>query len=288
MGSIALSTRRSYERAAMDFVSFAHGEGGRGPWPMNERLLLSYLAHLKGRGQSHRSIRVTMAGLKFFSKAWGSWDPSSSFLAGKALKGWGRASTAVTDARRPITMDILLRILSSLGEVCTSRFEVTLFRAAFTLAFHGAFRCSELVAASRWAARSPALRWEDVRFTAGGVELWVRRSKTDQDGKGTAVFLHRGSHRAACPVSNLCEFLSVRPGRTGLLFVHRDGSYLSRYQLAAVLKRCLRGAGLRPEWYGTHSFRIGAATQAFREGAEPEEIMRRGRWHSKAYAAYIR
>ncbi|KAJ1188313.1 hypothetical protein NDU88_005074 [Pleurodeles waltl] len=44
--------------------------------------------------------------------------------------------------------------------------------------------------------------------------------------------------------------------------MHGDGSLLTAYQLLAVLRRALGWLGMDYQYYGTHSFRIGAATEA--------------------------
>ncbi|KAJ1209143.1 hypothetical protein NDU88_004521 [Pleurodeles waltl] len=49
------------------------------------------------------------------------------------------------------------------------------------------------------------------------------------------------------------------------VFVHEDGSHLSAPQFLAVLRMSVQRLGLDPSSYGTHSFRIGAATEARRQ-----------------------
>ncbi|KAM9326568.1 ficolin-2-like [Gastrophryne carolinensis] len=68
--------------------------------------------------------------------------------------------------------------------------------------------------------------------------------------------------------------MGVRPPGNGPLLVHEDGSFLSRFQFLAVFRKCLKELGLASGDYGTHSFRIGAATEAARLGL-PEEIIKR-------------
>lgn len=69
-----------------------------------------------------------------------------------------------------------------------SGYEVALFHLAFTLAFFGAFRISELVSPSR--CRQGGLMFGDVVVVGRTLECCVRRSKTDQEGKGAVVALH--------------------------------------------------------------------------------------------------
>ncbi|KAJ1118528.1 hypothetical protein NDU88_006719 [Pleurodeles waltl] len=56
------------------------------------------------------------------------------------------------------------------------------------------------------------------------------------------------------------------PQASRFVFVHEDGSHLSASQFLAVLRMSVRRLGLDPSSYGTHSFRIGAAKEARRQG----------------------
>jgi integrase len=80
-------------------------------------------------------------------------------------------------------------------------------RALLLVGFSGAFRRSELV----------MLRYEDITCFESGVELMVRRSKTDQEGAGRTVFIPhaRGSR---CPVNALMNWLSLACIGSGPLF----------------------------------------------------------------------
>jgi hypothetical protein len=66
------------------------------------------------------------------------------------------------------------------------------------LGFAGAFRKSEVV----------ALNVEDLEFCDEGVRATIRRSKTDQEGKGQTIAILRGTG-SFCPVRLLREWLDV-------------------------------------------------------------------------------
>ncbi|XP_077196905.1 integrase/recombinase xerD homolog [Paroedura picta] len=287
LGSVAPSTRRSYLGAAKNFLLFCRTLGCRGDWPMKESLLLSYMAHLWERGASHRTIRVQLAGLSFYSKLFKGWDPGSSFLARRAINGWRRQAPGIPDARRPITKNILQRLLQKLHHICLNKYEVYLTGAAFTLAFYGAFRSGELLSPARTRAGAATVALHDVTLHGDGLLIWLQKSKTDQLGKGISVHI-RKHDLPVCPVRWVSKFLKVRPDIVGPLLIHRDGSYFSRFQFMAVLRLCLNELGLPAGQFGSHSFRIGAATQALQDGASTKQIMKLGRWRSAAYKGYLR
>ena len=94
----------------------------------------------------------------------------------------------------------------------------------------------------------------------------MRKSKTDQLGKGS--WLRLGAVGGTlCPVAMVTEFLKVSP--VGKIFFGAcvwGPPPFTRHQFSAVFKRCLVAAGFSASDFGTHSFRIGAATEAARAG----------------------
>ena len=81
--------------------------------------------------------------------------------------------------------------------------------------------------------------------------------------------------------------MSLRPKKSGPLFIFEDGSYLSKAKLGQSLNQALRAAGIDPTFYKGHSFRIGAATTAVACGIEDSLIQKMGRWSSNAFQLYI-
>lgn len=91
----------------------------------------------------------------------------------------------------------------------------------------------------------------------------------------------------ACPVSAVSAYMNMRQEGVAF-FAHEDGNHVTRYQFSTIFKRCLTKLGICASEYGTHSFRIGAATEAARAGLPNEAVRRIGRWRSDCYAGYIR
>ena len=70
------------------------------------------------------------------------------------------------------------------------------------------------------------------------------------------------------------------------MFANQQG--LTRDKLVSHLRMALTKAGINPDLYAGHSFRIGAATVAHIKGIEDSTIMTLGRWKSNAYQRYVR
>ena len=96
------------------------------------------------------------------------------------------------------------------------------------------------------------------------VKMTIRQSKTDQLGHSSTLYLSQ-TGGPACPVTSLAEFLAVRNHNTpadSQLLVHFDGNPLTRYQFTSVLGKTLKFCNINKGHFRSHSFRIGAATEA--------------------------
>jgi integrase len=134
-------------------------------------------------------------------------------------------------------------------------------RALLLLGFAGAFRRSELV----------ALDVADLQETDDGFRVLIRRSKTDQDGRGQTIAIVRGHH--ACPVKAVKAWLSAAGITEGPLFRPvAKGGRLSSHRLTDksvcdLVKAYADRIGLNATDFGAHSLRAGFLTSAARRGA---------------------
>ena len=127
------------------------GEGGR---VAVERFIL--WAYEGGRKKSWAQGHLAV--VAYFCRLQGGQDPTKAHHIRAAMKGWGWLQARPRDRRRPLDFDKLKAVLHALRQVCTSRYERTLFRAAFTLTFYGAYQLSEVVAPSCNSPGSACLR----------------------------------------------------------------------------------------------------------------------------------
>jgi integrase len=160
-------------------------------------------------------------------------------------------------------------------------------KALLLVGFSGAFRRSELV----------ALRYEDITCFESGVELMIRRSKTDQEGAGRTVFIPhaRGSR---CPVMALINWLSLACIVSGPLFrpinqhdrIVGDKA-LTPQSVALIVKASMRMMAGDEVAKGVagHSLRAGYCTEAATVGLQPYQIREQtGHRSDVTLARYIR
>jgi integrase len=137
------------------------------------------------------------------------------------------------------------------------------------LGFAGAFRRAELV----------RLEVEDCEFGNDGLTVTLRRSKTDQQGAGRKIGIPYGANPETCPVRSVRYWMEQGGVISGPLFrsITRHGRVrargLSGIDVARIVKKLARRAGLDPATYAGHSLRAGHATSAAIAGASERSIM---------------
>ena len=118
------------------------------------------------------------------------------------------------------------------------------------------------------------------------LRLRIKASKTNPFRKG--IFLHIGRGEfPLCAIRSLLAYLTLRGNAPGPLFLFRDRQPLTRALLTSWLRDILSSSGIKGN-FSSHSFRIGAATVAARNGIPDHQIQALGRWSSSAYLSYIR
>ena len=160
-------------------------------------------------------------------------------------------------------------------------------KALLLIGFAGAFRRSELV----------ALRYEDMTHYDNGLELLLRRSKTDQEGAGRTVFIPyaRGNR---CPVKALRNWLELAGIEAGPLFlpINRHDQVvgskaLTPQSVALIVKAsvCLMAGEDAAKLVAGHSLRAGYCTEAATVGLQSYQIREQtGHKSDVTLARYIR
>ena len=101
------------------------------------------------------------------------------------------------------------------------------------------------------------------------------------------IFLGR-TQKDLCPVAAILSYMLQRGPGPGPLFKFADGKPLTRPRFVSRIREALSQAGVNCAPYSGHSFIIGAATTAARQGIAETTIKMLGRWKSSAYQLYIK
>ncbi|WP_173088864.1 site-specific integrase [Devosia sp. 1635] len=190
-------------------------------------------------------------------------NPCGSELVSATMRGIRRRLGTAQQQARPLLRDDLFAILDRLG----NRPKDMRDRAMLLIGFATAMRRSELV----------ALNVEDVETTSRGLMVTVRRSKTDQEGRGRQIAVPPGRTRH-CPVAAFKEWVAFAQLENGPIFrgVDRHGKIhlrgVSGEAVSHVIKARLSDAGYDPAGFSGHSLRAGFVTAAALAGAPSHKI----------------
>jgi integrase len=180
------------------------------------------------------------------------------------LSGIRRTHGTAQRKATPATIGDIRRMVAHLPNTVSGARDAALLLVGFA----GALRRSELT----------AINWGDIRTRDEGLEILVRHSKTDQEGRGRRVAIPYGSDEQTCPVRSLERWREHLSATRGAVFrsVNRHGGIgtarLSDTAVNGIVKRAAATAGLDPSVYSGHSLRAGFATTAALNGASERQI----------------
>ena len=156
-----------------------------------------------------------------------------------------RASSGPSPPTRlPITPPHLRRLRPQAGSAPS--YEERLLWAAAAVCFFGFFRAGEITAPSA-SAFDPSvhLAWGVVYISGDNqvLRVFIKRSKTDQYGRGTEVFI--GVTRdELCPIKAVLSYVAVRGESPGAFFRSLDGRPLSKAGFVELVRSTLARAGV--------------------------------------------
>lgn len=257
------STKRSYAQ------DVRHFRANGGTVPCNPETVAEYLAKFAGvlavATLEHRLIAIHKA-----HSDKGLPSPVTDRLVKRTMQGIRRTIGVAQRQAKALVKDDLIELLVSVGT--QKPLKASRDKALLLIGFAGAFRRAELV----------ALRVEDITPHANGIELLLRKSKTDQEGEGRMVFVPHAKSEERCPVIALERWLEMAGIGEGSLFraVSRHDKLvkekaLTPQSVALIVKSAVersRGTDAAKMVSG-HSLRAGFVTEAASVGLQTSAIM---------------
>lgn len=260
----AKGTLKAYQADWRDFLSWC-ASSGECPLPASPEALALYLTD-RAETLKVSTLQRRIAAISQAHQAAGCDPPHTDAAVRAVWAGIRRVKGVVPEEKAAAVTSDLRRMVETLNDNLLGVRD----RALLLVGFAGAFRRSELVGLDR----------KDVEITSEGITVTVRRSKTDQEGRGRRVGIPYGSNPDTCPVRAMQAWLEASGIEAGPLFrsVNRHGQLqpgrLTDKVVALVVKRCADAAGLDPSRYSGHSLRAGLATSAAMNGASERAIMK--------------
>ena len=259
------NTRRAYQ------ADIRHYENWGGQLPATTDSILRYL-HAFAETLNPRTLSRRMTALKQWHRLQRFPDPTDALMVTKTLTGIMRVHGKPKEKATPLLPEHLMKIVDHLSTQST----LIAYRdsALLQLGFLGAFRRSELV----------SLQVEDLDWQAEGIEIQIKKSKTDQLNAGQYCVIPNGNAQL-CAVRALKIWLEKSGINSGAIFrrIHR-GNHVSELGMTAesintLLKNYAKIVGIENAvQFSSHSMRRGLATTASRDGVSLPAIMRQGRW----------
>ena len=232
--------------------------------------VINFLADMGEQGRALATIQRYRATISKAHKRAGLPSPCYGEEVGTWMHALSVLRTTVSaHAKRAITSDVLGPMLEGIagGKMATLTRDIR-DRAILLLGAATALRRSEL----------SALELADLHPHPQGYAIQVRRSKTDQTGKGRAAAVYRVGD-AHCPVAAIEHWIKIRGRDPGPLFLSLwkggalRGTRLPSEEIAAIVKRAAKLAGIDTSGLAGHSLRSGYVTQARRLGLDWIAIM---------------
>lgn len=287
--SVADNTRDAYARQWATFAAWCEREG-RTAEPATGETLADYLNAMVNAGAAIASCKQAQAAIRTRHRAAGHPNQPDIEKAKAVLRTAARDKAEDGQGGQKQSLPIVVLALRQMIETCQGGTLLdTRDHALLTLGIAIFARRSDLA----------RLNLADLRSVPEGMNVRLRLSKTDQEGRGVDVPVLHGAYEGTDPiraVNRWRDALGSRGIDHGRLFRSVDrhgriGASLSGTAINEAVRNRARLAGVADaDQYTAHSLRAGAATIAYMNGAPVSEICRLGRWApgSSVVLRYIR
>lgn len=255
----AKNTLLAYRSDWRHFSTWAEKRGAIA-LPCTPALLSVYIAFMAGeQGLSVSSIQRHIAAVSYVHRQAGHDTPAGNAAVREVMHGI--KNTIGTLPRRqkdPLIAPMIVKMLAACPDTTIGIRDAAMIAVAFSCAM----RRSELI----------GLDVEDLQEKDDGLLVTIRKSKTDQEGRGQQIAVPFGIHIR--PVELLQRWLTHAEISTGPIFRRVDrGGNISQHRIGddawvRRLKKYCRVAGLDPATFSGHSCRSGFLTSASEAGAD--------------------
>ncbi len=283
--SRAESTRRRYCKDWAMFVRWVAGSyAAHATVPAHPALIGLYIGFLRTRGLAKQTILGRLAAIAYAHELAAEPSPLKTGDLYRQIRGLRRQIEKPRQAREALVREDAALMLkawsspSSLGEIRD--------RAIFTLTWCSALRRSNIA----------ALQYDDVKLRTDDLdgqrylEIFVQKSKTDQEGRGRRVIVTElPDDHPLCAVRALEGWLRASFVTSGPLFrtfaldpnpktraLTQNG--IDGRDVSRAVKRIATRAGIDPTKYAAHSLRRGFVTSADAAGVRRSLIREQGGW----------
>tara|TARA_B100000902_G_scaffold333826_1_gene332579 strand:- start:139 stop:1095 length:957 start_codon:yes stop_codon:yes gene_type:complete len=262
------NTIRAYKSDFNDFGLFCAKNGFKS-LPSEPKIVSLYLTYLSAKETKMSTIKRRLVSIGVVHKLKGYYLDTKHPSIIENIMGIKRRKGSTQNGKKPLLISNLKTIINTIDQDKKDEIKKLRDRSIILVGFSGGFRRNEIV----------SLDYDDLEFVSEGLKITLRKSKTDQYGKGTLKGLPFFDNSNYCPVRSLQEWLNISKIKSGPLFRRFiKGSKISEKRLtdqtvALLIKQYLELAGIDSRNFSGHSLRSGFATSAAESGAEERSIM---------------
>ena len=266
--SKANNTVRAYKSDFIDFGLFCVQNGFKS-LPSEPKIVSLYLTHLSVKNAKMSTLKRRLVSIGVIHKLKGHYLDTKHPSIIENIMGIKRRKGSYQKSKKPLLISSLKAIINVIDHQKKEEIKKFRDRSIILIGFSGGFRRNEIV----------SLDYDDLDFVSEGLKINLRRSKTDQFGKGLTKALPYFNNSQYCPVVSLKNWIEISKISSGPVFRRFiKGSKLSENRLtdqtvALLIKEYLQLAGIDSKNYSGHSLRSGFATSAAESGAEERSIM---------------
>ena len=266
--SKAHNTIKAYKSDFNDFGLFCAKNGFKS-LPSEPSTVSLYLTFLSTKDIKISTLKRRLVSIGVIHKLKGHYLDTKHPSIIENLMGIKRRKGSIQKGKKPILINSLKKIINVIDQNIKDEIKKFRDRSILLVGFSGGFRRNEIV----------SLDYDDLDFVTEGLKITLKKSKTDQYGKGSVKGLPYFKNSEYCPVISIKKWLEISEINSGPVFRRfTKGLKLSENRLtdqtvALLIKEYLNLAGIDNKNYSGHSLRSGFATSAAESGAEERSIM---------------
>jgi len=262
------NTIRAYKSDFKDFGLFC-AQNGFKSLPSEPKIVSLYLTHLSTKDAKMSTLKRRLVSIGVIHRLKGHYLDTKHPSIIENMMGIKRRKGSIQKGKKPLLISDLKTLINVIDQQDKEEIKKSRDRSIILIGFSGGFRRNEIV----------SLDYDDLDFVSEGLKINIKRSKTDQFGKGSVKGLPYFDSSEYCPVVSLKKWIEISKISSGPVFRRfTKGSILSDKRLtdqtvALLIKEYLKKAGIDSKNYSGHSLRSGFATSAAESGAEERSIM---------------
>ena len=264
-GAYAPATIRAYKSNFENFIKYCDGIHQEA-LPASGEAVVSFIKDISDGRLKSASIRIAVASIATIHKLNRLNDPVNDPDVKLEMRRMHRRLGRANSQAYGINKDLLDKMIAA----TTNDLRGTRDKALLSLAYDTLCRRSEIV----------SLDVKDVINTNGQIQIYLRKSKTDQDGIGKLISIN---DQAQEYLLNWIKSSKITLGSLfrGVKNNNKITSSLNEAQINKIFKKLALRANVKKEnilKISGHSTRVRAAQDLLRSKESIAEIMQKGRW----------